>query len=238
MRIAIAAALLVVLSGCAGQQGAPQSAQAVPVAPKAPVQPVKQELPREVIPNLIVSETPFHESGTVILQELELLTQIRVSKIEQGDMNGVKYRFYYTDGSGSFAGAPGNELKSTERATNWSVKCDKDVMTEKVSCYAITRSFGIFAYPDGSELIALGVNHYPGSKVAVKVGAAAPVEADSRIQFDSKQSRALLDRMKNGTQIVTRYQEWPHKRNTDQVFTLFGVEEARAYLHWAVKRIK
>ncbi|HTN31800.1 MAG TPA: hypothetical protein VL178_13405 [Pseudomonas sp.] len=237
MRIAIAAALLVALTGCAGQYGAAQTAPAAAAAP-APTAPVKQELPREVVPNLVSSDTPFSKGGTVSLQELDLLTKIRVSKIEQGEVSGVKYRFYYSDGSGSFAGAPGNDLKSSERATNWSVKCDKDAMTEKVSCYAITREFGIFAYPDGSELIALGVNHYPGSKVAVKVGTATPLEADARIQFDATQSKALLARMKNGTQIVTRYQEWPSKRNKDQVFTLFGVEEVRSYLQWAVQRIQ
>lgn len=236
MRIAIAAALLVLLSGCAGQQGAPQPAQAVPVASKVPVQPVKQELPRDVIPNLIVSETPFSPGGAVSNLELDLLTKIRVSKVEQGEINGVLYRFYYSDGSGTFAGAPGNNLNTSN--TNWSVRCDKDAMSEKVSCYAVTRDFGVFVNTDGTEQILIGVDHYPGSTVAIRVGSAAPVEAGAKTQFDPQQSKALLDRMKNGTQVVTRYQEWPRKFNKDQAFTLYGVEEVRAYLHWAVKRIK
>ncbi len=89
-------------------------------------------------PNLIVADEPFMQDGTVEMSEMKLLSTIEVNKTEKGVLNGVHYSFYYTDGSGTFSGRPGNTgnfMEPSERESNWSVECKKDPISDKKMCH-------------------------------------------------------------------------------------------------------
>ncbi len=194
--------------------------------------------PREVVPPLIKSDLPFSQAGEVKLLELDLLDKVRVNKIEEGSVNGVRYRFFYADGSGTFAGTKGNSLAKGERkAANWSVGCDKDSMNDKVHCFAVNRDLGLFVNADGSHFLLIGSQHYPGSEVAVRFGDSQPIAADSKQQFSAEQSAELIGRLKNGETVSTRFQQWPYEQHIDKTFELYGFDEVYSYLQWAVEHI-
>jgi hypothetical protein len=188
--------------------------------------------------NIIEADAPFSSGGAVKLDEMRLLTEVRVHKVEGGSLNGVRYRFYYTDGSGTFAGAKGNSLASTERAQdNWSTSCSKDAMNDSVRCYATIRDLMVAVHKDGSHYLVVGSDHYPGSDVAIRLDKSAPLVVSSKVQYAPPQSNQILGRLKNGMTVSTRYQEWPYKGYKDSTFELYGFEEVYSYLQWAVKHI-
>src|SRR5690606_20051088 len=84
---------------------------------------------RIVKPKLLTPERPFSEGATVSEQETRFLSEISVNTIETGSKDGVLYRVYYTDGSGTFAGSSDSKLDYSER-DNWDVACRKDVMDD------------------------------------------------------------------------------------------------------------
>ena len=73
---------------------------------------------------LIVSNTPFTESGIVEKREMDLSSIIEINKTETGIINGVPYDIYYTDGSGTFGGVEGATKVELDQ-DNWTVACDR-----------------------------------------------------------------------------------------------------------------
>lgn len=189
-------------------------------------------------PDLIEAASPFSEQGKVEKNEMRLHSRVEVSRVESGDLNGVKYRFWYADGSGTFAGTRGNSLSLTERTqSNWATRCVKDAMNDSVRCMATTRDLTLSVRKDGSYFVVIGSDHYPGTDVAIRIGKSIPVTASSEVQFRPPKSSQLLEQMRNGVTITTRYQEWPYKEYRDSTFELYGFDEVRSYLQWAVKNI-
>ena len=187
----------------------------------------------DVAETLIVSDGPFYPSGQVSTQSL--LSKGDLHKVEEGEVNGVRYRFFYTDGSGSFAGKPGNSLTPSETMReNWRVGCNKDIMSDRVSCYAKILDLTIVITDERLRFVRVGKDHYPGSEVANRAGRYATHVASSGEQYGCSESREILSEMQNGTTVSTRYQEWPRKSFRDQSFELYGFEEVYAYIQWAV----
>jgi len=188
-----------------------------------------------VKPQLIRSAEAFSSAGLVSLMETELYSKTEVNKVESGTLNGVSYHFYYTDGSGSFAGTKGNTLGIMEPTKgNWSVRCDKDAMDDSIDCSARLGSLAILVKKDGGHYVFVGSNHYPGTNVAIRLGDSKPHIAASEVQFGAAKSEEILRLLKNGVRVSTRYQEWPNRHFTDDTVELYGFEEVYAYLQWAV----
>ena len=195
-------------------------------------------LEKVVKPSLIQSDQPFTPNGSVEMDEMRRHSRIDVNKIESGSINGVSYRFFYTDGSGSFSGRAGNTLKLTERiAENWSTRCIKDAMDDSVACMATLGDLTISIHKDGGRYIVIGTSHYPGTPVSIRVNGGKPDSAQSDHQFRPPISDQILASLRNGDQVSTRYQEWPYERNIDKSFQLYGYEEVMSYLEWAISHI-
>ncbi len=188
--------------------------------------------------NLIQSESPFSEGGKVGKSETRLSSKIEVTKTESGKLNGVSYRFWYTDGSGSFSGKKGNTLAIEERSSdNWNVRCVKDAMDDSVRCAASIHDLTVSVGKGGDEYIWVGSEHYPGTDVAVRVGAGTPYIVSSKDQFGPSLSRKLIEEFQQGGSVTTRYQQWPYKAYKDVTFDLYGFDEVFSYMKWAVKHI-
>jgi hypothetical protein len=215
----------------------------------------------QVPQSLISSDTPFTDGATVRLQpdpecariyemredfrttqEREKLKRCAPNKIETGTLNGVVYTFYYTDGSGMFAGSRGNTLQVLEPIdSNWLVGCKKDTMTDEKSCYMDRGDVRIWVDAPGRSEIYIGNNHYPGSLVVIRIDKGAPLAISSRSfdgSFGFRSSPAIIKQISQAKVVSTRYQKWPYRDYIDQSWEPYGFNEALQYIRWAVKHIR
>lgn len=218
--IAIAAVLLVVSATCVAQT-------------------------KVVSPNLLKTSTPFTASGKMSNEEMDLGTRIDVNKVEQGVLNSVHYKFYYSDGSGTFSGSKNGELAAPgnfEMGADWNVACKKDAMTDKKTCTLNRKHLYITVNSHGhiSVFIAGSDEQYPGTPVAVRIDSHRAIHSSSGSNgsFTHRQSIEILRQLKSGSKMTTRFEGWPYGNNEDTSFKLYGFREVYKYIRWAVKRIR
>jgi hypothetical protein len=212
-------------------------------------------------PYLISSETPFSDKGIVRLQpdpecakiyqttedfrtdkeKLKLKTCVPI-KTESGNLNGIAYDFFYSDGSGLFAGTPGNVLDSTEAwESNWKVGCEKDAITDQKTCSMQRGDLRVWLDSKGRSEIYIGASHYPGSLVVLRIDKTSPLTINSRIfngSFGYRESPWIIKRIATAKSITTRYQKWPDQNYQDETTSTYGFNESLAFIRWAVVRIK
>lgn len=184
-------------------------------------------------PGLIHSDTPF--TPTAVVDETES------GKRETGELNGVIYRFYYSDGSGIFVGKPGNAGTYMDRTdTNWDVQCKKDPVTDRKHCQMKIKDLWLFVYPKGRVTVSIGHEHYPGSSVTIRIDQGAPISTSAHQDgdFNPQTSLRLVQQLKKAKSVTTRYMKWPYRSWDDETWELYGFNEALAYATWAVDRIK
>jgi hypothetical protein len=191
-------------------------------------------------PTLIESTTPFSQNGTVEFKESNYSNKPEVNKLEYGSMNGVYYEFFYTDGSGTFAGKP-NAGKNLEiDKSNWVVTCKKDVITDKKHCRMKIRDLWIYAFPNARFIVSVGKDHYPSSTVTIRIAQGNPITQSSANDgnFSQSASMQIVRELKSAKTVTTRYMEWPYRTWEDESWDLYGYNEALAYISWAVGRIR
>lgn len=157
-----------------------------------------------------------------------------------GTKNGVKYR-YYTDGSGSLDGEPGrglDELTADSLDRKWSVKCTKDAIDDSKTC-VLNRGLGLFVFmrADGNLNISVGASHDTGSDIAIRVDENPAYVTAQRAGFNDVKTREIIEAIKKGKSVVTRYDEFAKGRK-DATFSTYGFAEAMEFLKWALTQIK
>lgn len=195
----------------------------------------------DVKPTLIESDGPFTPDGKIELLETKILRTAEANKMESGVLNGVHYRFYYTDGSGTFAGKSGNVGQFSEpMGTNWSTACKKDPVSDQKHCYMQLKDLYVFVYPKGRVTVSIGREHFPGSTVALRVDQMAPATATAKDDgnFSAQASARLIKQIASAKTLTTRYMKWPYRSWEDQTWELYGFNETYKYITWAVERIK
>jgi hypothetical protein len=77
------------------------------------------------------------------------------------------------------------------------------------------------------------MEHFPGSQSSIRIG--------SR-RFDTRQrdgyfpsAPQLVQPMKNGTPVVTRYMKWPYREWIDKEFVSYGFDTAIHAARWILK---
>ena len=166
-------------------------------------------------PNLIIADVPFMQDGTVEMSELKLFSTGEVNKTEKGVLNGVHYSFYYTDGSGTFSGTPGNTGNVMEPSeSNWDVACKKDPITDKKMCHMKMKDLWVYVYENGKTIISIGSEHFPSSSVTVRIDGGAPFTTSSANDgdFPANTSAKLIEQLKRAKSLTTRYMKWPYTR--------------------------
>lgn len=199
--------------------------------------------------DLIVSLEPFSPNATIKTGHSPLLGPD--SKVEEGEINGVNYIFYYSDGSGSFVGTKGGTLHgtgnyaaSTALRENWSVGCKKDAISDKKTCHMtmVGKNLWIWAYPNGIYNVSVGNgdDHFPGSTVAIRIDGGTPITATAKNggSFSRQVSATLIAQIKRASKLTTRYMEWPNRYWVDETWELYGFNEALQYITWAVNKIR
>ena len=182
----------------------------------------------------IRTNSPFSPNAQVLKDEQGQI-------IEHGAINGVKYRVYYTDGSGSFLGKKGGTLDWTEYQENWRVGCRKDAMSDEVSCSASVHDLhlSIVNWRGGKFLYVaiIGSNHYPGSKVAIRFDRETPILGGRINGYAFENAETIMARLAKAETVTTRYQKWPYRAPVDRTWEVYGAKEVIDYLKWAVTRI-
>lgn len=162
-------------------------------------------------------------------------------QIETGTVNGVAYRYYYSDGSGTFEGVSGNGITPGAKydfKQNWSVSCKKDPIDDSKYCNMSKADLSIFLFSKSGLYVSIGGNNYPGSDVAIRVDTQPATIGNEKAQFSGDKAKQIIDALKSGKQITTRYQKWPQGYDTTSTFDLSGFNEAFQFINWAFGKIK
>ncbi|ELR67952.1 hypothetical protein C942_00260 [Photobacterium marinum] len=149
-------------------------------------------------------------------------------RIEEGLHDGVKYRIFFSDGSGSIQGLAQNKLDyvNDKLGTNWSMRCDVDGMDDSHWCSIDKGDLRVGIWKDGTFFVSVGSNHYPNSKVVVRINKNKPISASENIGFTKEKSIKIIEQLESGSSVLTRYQEWPYQSNIDTSTDLFGFSQA------------
>jgi len=180
---------------------------------------------------LITAQGPLLPGGKVVCKvslNSQTLRNNSRARTEEGVYKGIKYRIYYSDGSGSVQGLPSNTLDyiHDEHRTNWSTGCKKDEMDDTRWCSLHKGDLQVLIWKDGSHSVGVGSNHYPGSSITVRIDKGRPISAAEETGFSKQQSESILGHLKKGVSVLTRYQEWPYISDKDKIIELFGFNEA------------
>jgi hypothetical protein len=192
-----------------------------------------EEYTRQASKPLIPKEARFRPDGNIIVSGTH--------QTETGTYNGIKYMFSFTDGRGTFEGAPGNTLDSRERI-HWGVRCWKDPIDDHKSCGMYSKQLWIVVIKTNKQeqvFVSVGKNHYPGSTVAIRISDEKPFVTNAKDgMFNAMTSSIIIQKLKTNPKVAIRYQEWPKDFSTDEVFQVFGFPETYEYINWAVQKIK
>jgi hypothetical protein len=180
---------------------------------------------------LIKVNNTLFKNGTIICNvsfDYKTLKNNKRMRIETGTYDGIKYRIYFSDGSGTIQGLSTNTLDniSDKYETNWSTRCKRDEMDDKHWCSLGREDLRIGIWKDGTPFVSIGSSHYPDSDIAIRVDKNKPITASEKIGFTNAQSLEIIDQLKKGNSVLTRYQEWPYQSNKDTSLELFGFPQA------------
>jgi hypothetical protein len=149
--------------------------------------------------------------------------------LEHGTLDGVAISLR-KDGGLVEGAAPDGEHAGSG---TWDISCRRDKMTSARSCTIYREDLWVGVYGNGRMTFSVGDEHFPGSQTSIKIG--------SR-RFDTGQrdgyfgnAPQLVQLMKNGTPVVTRYMKWPYREWIDQEFVAHGLGTAVQVARWLVK---
>jgi hypothetical protein len=187
----------------------------------------KKNKPTVAAPEMINIVGPIFQGGKVVCHvSFDLMSGSNnvLHRVESGTLNGAKYRFDYTYGSGSVQGLPTNvlDILKDNYDENWDLRCMQDGMSDTHYCAMSRTGLIVGVFGASSYFVQIGNDHFPGSSIALRIDNAAPVTAPADPGFSPQQEAALVSAMKGGTSVLTRYVEWPHESNKDRSISLFG----------------
>lgn len=171
-------------------------------------------------------------------EKFQAQAKVKDSYEEIGVINEVNYHIMY-NGTGIFAGSKNSEIQGAgyDYRRNWRVLCEKNEITDSKRCTLLRPDISITAFPNGKLLVLIGANHFPGTKVYLRIDG-QPANTANSPGFGFDVSADLVNKIKTAKEIKTRFTEWPYEYPVDQSLTTFGFNEALQYMLWAVARIK
>ena len=152
-------------------------------------------------------------------------------KFIAGTKNGVRYKYWLSDGSAEFESS---DHKFTAPFSNWRVGCKNDPIDDTTFCWMSFKDLMIFkrAFHEG---IGIGHDHYPGSGVAIRVDGEKPFRGGATIP--DRQASLIILRLLTGKTVATRYTKWPENVYVDSTFDLYGFNEAHDYMGWLFGKV-
>ncbi|HDS1796977.1 MULTISPECIES: hypothetical protein [Pseudomonas] len=203
----------------------------------------KKSAPTIDAPEFLVADGPLIPGGKVtchVSYDLMSGNHNVMHRIETGVLDGIKYRFYYSDGSGLVQGLAENVLDvlKDKYSENWSLRCRKDEMNDTHYCSMTREALTIGAFGATSRFVSVGSEYFPGSSIAIRVDKQEPITAPANPGFTNSQETALIAAMSTGTSALTRYVQWPYEANKDKKISLFGFKSALAIIDTLNKQLQ
>jgi hypothetical protein len=154
-----------------------------------------------------------------------------------GSLNGVAYKYFFSDGSASFEGSRGNGIEYRSGAmANWDIRCEKDPIDDSKSCILSIYDLRILIDSLSGPAVSIGLDTYPGRSTAIRFDQQPAITGGEIIK--GEQAKRILAELKTAKQVTTRYSPWPSGGNADKTFELYGFNEAFAYVNWVLTKIK
>ena len=159
---------------------------------------------------------------------------------ELGVVNEIAYQVFHQDGSGSFAGQPGQDMANKARLKDsdyWSVACKRDAMSDKTTCHLNRGDFYLFIEPTGRYSVSVGTANFPGKPIAVRTGSGEPITTLRKDNFfEAATSQRIVQQLLKEESLKTRYMKWPHDVWIDAEYSTYGFTQALEYIVWATKQ--
>jgi hypothetical protein len=129
---------------------------------------------------------------------------------EKGSYQGVEYEVFFSRGYLKVSATPDGKGLSSRTSPEWTINCTRDEMEESKTCSMKKGELFIQLGSDGeSTSLALIVETYPNSEIAVKVGDNTKITAYSMSGLLSKAE--IVEQMKSNSKLITSYYNWPYK---------------------------
>jgi len=172
----------------------------------------KEVIDRQITPDGVVNCFFFPDQG----EKLNVLV-----RQERGNYQGVEYRIFYTDGSGVIQGEAEKPLDVADFQDNWKLRCRTSPSDPQRHCVLQKGDVSIHRDKDASFMLEVGSNQEPGSEWLVRVDSHEAVTADTQQGFTDEQTSLILEQMKTGKKMYTRYKGVSNQRETDKTINLF-----------------
>lgn len=184
--------------------------------------------------NLIPAGVSFRPDAELQKRDDDVLS-------ERGVVKGVDYKIFLADGSGSFSGEAGqhliDDLTKLTADNHWSVACDRDAMTDRITCSLRRGDFAVYVGPTGKPSVSVGVENFPGKPISVRLGNEKPISSNARNgNFDLSSSQKIVSNLSKYESFKTRFMKWPYENWIDQELSSFGFEAAFEYVKWAAQK--
>lgn len=202
-----------------------------------------KNLPTIAAPELIATAGPLFAGGKITCHvsfDFKSGKNNAMHRIETGILDGIKYSFNYTDGSGAVQGLRENVLDvlKDKYSENWDLQCDRDAMDDTHYCAMYRDMLAIGVYGPTSHFVSVGIEHFPSSSIALRVDKETPTTAPADSGFTSAQAQALIASLSKGDTVLMRYRKWPYDVNQDKRISLFGYRAALQIIDTLNKQIK
>lgn len=172
---------------------------------------------------------------------------------EDGALNGVAYRIYFHDGSGTFEGVEGNGLERkwnknktaaeglkdiADMDKNWMIHCREDAV-DILTCFMVIPGISVFIDTNGQEFVAIHGDGDPrGATVGVRLDSSENFVGGKDSQFGGATAKQIIDRLKSAKKITTSFQGPKDRAGSTTTFHLYGFNEAFTYINWVIDKCK
>lgn len=190
----------------------------------------------EALPSVFKLGSMFTPTGIMADKSMPKYPNTLTYKVESGEYQGFKYMVDYAYANATVVGSEGASVD--DYVKNWHVSCAKDPMNDSVSCLTLRGDLYISYSRKGGYRISVGLEHYPGYSVSVRIGAGKPYSTTAEGNFSSATSSKIIEAMKQSGIARTRYVKWPYAVNIDTESSLYGLPAVLAFMKWAVMTYK
>ncbi len=165
---------------------------------------------------------------------------------EDGSLNGVAYRIYFLDGSGTFEGVKGNGVDPKvivgrnidDLEKNWMISCREDAV-DILTCLMVFPGISVLIDTKGQEFVAIHGDSDPrGAVVEIRFDSAEKVVGGEDSRFGGTTANRIINRLKTANQITTSFERTKTQTHIIRILDLYGFNEALSYVQWVVGKCK
>ncbi|URG51098.1 hypothetical protein IG605_010090 [Pectobacterium quasiaquaticum] len=150
----------------------------------------------------------------------DIKSEFEIVVKESGVFRGTPVAFYHSDGSTTIGGENG-----------WSIGCKRDAMTDRLLCNMSRGDLFIVQDSKGYSVAVMG-DIYPGSVSSVRINGGKPYNtSDNDAMFGAGVSTKIVKAIHDGTNVITRYYDWPYNAPRDREVDTKGYDTALGFMN-------